>query len=334
MKKKILVIITFLFVFITTGCFGGKDEDVVSKLTKKIENCNSYHITGVLEIINNEDKHTYDIDVSYQKEDNFRVSLKNQINNHEQIILKNEEAVFVLTPSLRKSFKFQSEWPYNNSQSYLLQTVLKDIKNDNNKKVEKKGNSYIITTTVNYSNNKNLVKQKIYVDKNINITKVEVLNEENDVKMKMTYKKTDLKAKFDKKYFDLDENMEYTADENETKETISEIEDIIYPMYMPENTYLDSQDTVALDEGERVILNFTGDSPFMLVQETVKVEDDYVTIPVYGDPEIIGGSVGSVSTNSANWIVDGIEYYAVSDILDNEELMQVVNSINVVPVGK
>ena len=35
--------------------------------------------------------------------------------------------VRVLTPSLNKSFKFQSDWPYNNSQVYLLQTLLSDI---------------------------------------------------------------------------------------------------------------------------------------------------------------------------------------------------------------
>ena len=330
MKKIFIILSMFLLL---CGCGKSKDN-VVKKFQNKIEKSSSYTLKGTMSIVSNEDTFTYNVSASKSKDDYYKVSLINSNNNHEQVILKNKDGVYVVTPDLNKSFKFQSDWPNNGSQSYLLDVLLKDIKNDNNKKVEKKGNSYIITTTVNYSNNKNLVKQKIYVDKNINITKVEVLNEENDVKMKMTYKKTDLKAKFDKKYFDLDENMEYTADEKETKETISEIEDIIYPMYMPENSYLDSQHTVAFDEGERVILNFTGDSPFMLVQETVKVEDDYVTIPVYGDPEIIGGSVGSVSTNSANWIVDGIEYYAVSDILDNEELMQVVNSINVVPVGK
>ena len=35
--------------------------------------------------------------------------------------------VRVLTPTLNKSFKFQSDWPYNNSQVYLLQTLLSDI---------------------------------------------------------------------------------------------------------------------------------------------------------------------------------------------------------------
>ena len=32
----------------------------------------------------------------------------------EQIILKNDEGVYVLSPNLNKSFKFQSKRPYNN----------------------------------------------------------------------------------------------------------------------------------------------------------------------------------------------------------------------------
>ena len=315
-----------------TGCFNKDSNDIVKTLTKKIEKCDSYHITGELEIINHEDSYLYDIDVSYAKEDKFRVSFKNKTNNHEQIILKNDEGVFVLTPSLNKSFKFQSEWPYNNSQSYLLQTVLKDIKNDNSKTVETEKDQYIITTTVNYSNNKNLVKQKIYIDKKGNIKKVEVLNDDNIIKMKMTYNNIDYKATFDKNYFDLNQNMSYNS--KTEVETVKEIEDIIYPMYMPENTYLESQDTVALEDGERVILTFAGDSPFMIVEETVSLEEEYVTIPVYGEPEMFLGTIGSVTDNSASWIVNGIEYYAVSDTLSSDELLQVVNSISVMPVGK
>lgn len=330
MKVKILCA-TVLCCILVTGCFGKKSGDIVSTLTSKVESAKSYHVTGELEIINNEDSYRYDVEVSYKKDDLFRVSLKNQTNNHEQIILKNTEAVYVLTPSLNKSFKFQSEWPYNNSQSYLMQILVKDIKNDKSKKVEEKGDQYIISTTVNYANNKNLKSQKIYLDKKGNIQKVEVLNEEGIVRMRMTYKKIDIGATFDKDYFELNKNMK-TGEV--TEETAKTIDDIIYPMYMPVNTYLESQDIVKKEDGERIILTFGGESPFMLVEETVSVEEDFIVIPVYGDPEILMDTVGSITSNSANWISNGIEYYAVSDVLDGEELLKVVQSISSVPIGK
>ena len=91
-------------------------------------NVESYYMKGNLSIISNEDNYLYDVEVSYEKENKFKVSLTNKVNNHTQIILRNDEGVFVLTPSLNKSFKFQSDWPYNNSQGYLLQSVIEDLK--------------------------------------------------------------------------------------------------------------------------------------------------------------------------------------------------------------
>ena len=39
--------------------------------------------------------------------------VKNKINNHEQIILKMKMCLCI-NAITNKSFKFQSEWPYNN----------------------------------------------------------------------------------------------------------------------------------------------------------------------------------------------------------------------------
>ena len=284
-------------------------------------------------MVNNDDKYAYDVNVSYSADNNFKVSLRNKNNNHEQIILRNEEGVYVLTPSLNKSFKFQSEWPYNNSQSYILQNVISDIKDDNNLKFKTTKNGYILTTTVNYPSNKDLVKQKIYIDKKTNITKIEVLDDDNQVHIKMVFDSIDLKAKYNKKYFTLKENMT-SANIKEEIETTSKIEDIIYPMYIPANTRLTSQDAVEKENGERIILTFDGDKPFMLVQETVSKEDEMTTVLVDGDPLIIADSVAAVNDYSVNWLSNGIEYYVVSSDLNSEELINVAASIAVMPVGK
>lgn len=328
MKKKLLIIL--MTAFLMTGCFNRGKKDVIKELEKKIDGLNSYYIKGELEIINNEDNYTYDVEVSYKKEDNFKVDLINKTNNHEQIILKNSEGVYLLTPSLNKSFKFQSDWPYNNSQIYLLQTLIKDIKNDEEKIIEEIENGYKITTNVNYANNRNLTKQYIYIDKDANITSVEIVNNNNITKMKMKFTKIDLGATYKDDYFDLNKNMKNV----ETETTIKTIDDIIYPMYMPENTYLKSQDTVNLDNGERVILTFAGEKPFTLIEQTVSVTDDYEMTMIYGDPEILLDTIGSITENSVSFISNGIEYYAVSEVLDQKQLLEVVNSISVLPVGK
>lgn len=331
MKKISIICALLLSCCLMTGCFGNKKSDIVADFKKAVDKSKAYHLSGELEIVNNEESYLYTVEVAYKDVDYFRVSLKNKTNNHEQIILKNETGVYVLTPSLNKSFKFQSEWPYNNSQSYLLQTLVKDMTSDSDRTVEVKENETIVTTKVNYSNNKKLTNQKIYFDKNNTLKKVEVLNQDKVAKIKMTFNDIDYKANYDKNYFNLDANLNMSS---KTEQTMKEIDNVIYPMYMPENTYLANEDVVDLDEGERVILTFAGESPFMIIQETVNVDETLTTIPVYGEIEWTGDTIGSMTENTVNWISNGIEYYAVSDVLTSSELLEVVNSISSVPIGK
>ncbi len=330
--KKILILFVMIGSLFLVGCGKYGEKDIIKDLSKKIDNIKGYHLNGILEIVNNEESYLYDVDVSYEKQDKYRVSLKNQTNNHEQIILKNEEAVYVLTPSLNKSFKFQSQWPYNNSQIYLLQTILTDLKNEKDRSFEVKDNNYIFETQVNYSNNPDLVKQKITMDKKLKFKVIEIYNKDDVMQMKMEFKDIDMKASFDDDYFTLKENMNNISNTSDME--TSKIEDTIYPMYLPTNTHLESQDKVTTETGERVILTFNGDKPFMLVQESSAQSKELLTVPMYGEPYMFADTVAALSDNSVTWISNDIEYYVVSDVLSKEELVNVAKSISTIPVSK
>ena len=120
----------------------------------------------------------------------------------------------------------------------------------------------------------------------------------------------------------------------EVEETSKQLEDIIYPMNMPENTYLASENKLDLKDGERVILTFLGDSPFTIIEETVNVSKEVETISMYGEPTLLIDTVGALSDNSITWISNGVEYYATAEVLNENELLDIVKSISVMPVGK
>ena len=284
---------------------------------QNINSIKGYHLVGKLDIYNGDNTYKYDVESSYYK-DKYRVALINKKNNHEQIILKNDDAVYVLNPGLNKSYKFQSRWPENSSQIYLLQSLLGDINNDKNMKLVKKKDSYVIETNLAYSNNKNLVKEKIYLDKNLSIKKVEVYDENNNLQMKFV------------NYVDVNENMNTEAEE--TKETMSSIDDTIYPMYLPSGTYLSSEEQVSKEDGERVILTFSGETPFVMVQETVNLDKEVMSVS--GDPEFITDTVGAISDSSIEFISNGVEYYISSDTMNSHEMIQVAESLSPVAVMK
>lgn len=330
--KKFLGIGVILLLLLT-GCGKYSEKEIVKDLTKNMKSLKGYYLEGIMEIINNEDIYKYDVKVSFKKDDFYKVSLKNQSNNHEQIILKNTDGVYVLTPSLNKSFKFESEWPYNNSQVYLLQSIVNDINNDKSSSFEEKENNYVFTTAVNYPNNRGLVKQEIYLDKNLNMKEIHVLNESGATEIKMTFTNIDKSPTFNDDDFDLTKNLE-TAVIDEVVKPVVSIDDIIFPMYVPNNTSLKAQDTIEYEGGERIILTFGGDKPFVLIEETVSIGDDLEVIPTLGEPTLLIDTIGSLSTNSVSWISNGMEYYIASETLSNEELVMVAKSIGTIPVMK
>lgn len=339
MKRKILIILGCA-ILIFTGCSKDGKNNIVDKLSKKIKDMESYNITGVLSISNNNDTYNYDVNVSYKKKDNYRVSLINKSNGHEQIILKSNGEVYVITPALNKSFKFQSSWPNNNSQIYILDSIIKDIDTDSEKTIDEVDSSYVISSKVNYPNNIGLVKQKVYLDKDANIEKIEVLNSDGIVEMIMKFDRIDDKPVFDDNYFELksiiSNNIDNDSIENKDKkdDKVSKIEDIIYPLYIPSGTVLSQEEKVSKEDGERIILTFEGEKPFLLVEETSSVSDEFSIVPIFGEPEFLNDTVGAITNNSLSWSTGGIDYYLVSDVMGSTELIEIANSISAIPIMK
>lgn len=337
MKKFFSLILVFIFAMCLSGCGKEDKKTVLSKLDKKISSVDGYKLDATMELINNEESYKYDVTVSYKKDNNYRVSLRNKTNNHEQIVLKNNDGVYVLTPALNKSFKFQSKWPYNNSQAYLLQSVLDDMKKDTKLTMKKTNSGYVFKSCVNYKNNINLTYQEVVLDKNLVIKKVTVYDDEKNAQIKVSFNNIDMKAKFKDNYFVLEENMEAIAEIDESQETEQEMESLdeaVYPMYLPDGTYLETEKVIELDEGSRIILTFAGESPFMLVEELVSKQDEMSVIPTSGDLDIFADSIAIIGDSSVSWINDNVEYYLVSSDLSKSELISVAKSISSVPISK
>ena len=320
MKKIIVVLLVCLLVI--TGCGRDDKNSIVNSLDKKIKS--GYKLSGSLNVVNNDENYDYDVDV-YNKGDNYKVVLTNKSNDHTQVILKNKDGVYVLTPALNKSFKFQSDWPYNNSQIYLLGSLVNDIKSDKNSELIEKNNKYIIKSSVKYVSNKKLFNQKIVLGSDKTFEKVIVYDKDGCEAMTMIFDRIDYSYKFKKDEFDLD-NIIDNEDKTDVKET-SSIDDIIYPLYVPDGTKLVNEDKIKKENGERVIMDYDGDKSFLLVEETSDVFNEFTVIPTIGEPYLVMDTLGVMGENSLSWSSNGIDYYLVSDVMDQNELIEVAQSI-------
>lgn len=327
MKKLLLL----LSIVLLTGC-GKIDKDkLVNTFKNDVESSKSYIVESKVEIYSAEDTFSYDVKVFYMDDDYFKVDMVNTLSNHEQIILRNNNEVYVVTPSLNKSYKFVSEWPYNSSQSYILNSLVQDIEEDEEIVFEELEDGYSLKVDVNYPNNDELEYEVLLFDKKMNLKNVVVYDTEDIVSIKVDFNKIDYKANLSKEDFSVDKMIQDNCcnGELDTTEETSKIEDIIYPLYVPANTYLKNREFVNTDNGERVILTFNGDKNFVLIEETSSMSEEFEIIPVYGDPLMLNDTIGALSTNSLSWSVDNVDYYLTSNDLTTSEIMQIADSLTV-----
>lgn len=367
--KKLLVALLSLTLLVS-GCGKTGTENVVKDFTSKVNDSKSYTLKGNMEIYADEETFTYSLEINFLKDYFYKVKMVNQTNNHEQIILRNTDAVYVITPSLNKSFKFQSEWPENSSQAYILSSITTDMNNDAETKVEEVDGNFVIKSKVNYPNNPELSYQKITVDKDNKIKKTEIYDEKDALKMKVTFTSVEYNTNLKEDDFKLEqyikedtntkdtennqtnnqnkneectdeetckEQQECTGDDCETDnapcegdacdEETGAIENILYPLYVPSNTYLSSSDRVETDIGDRIILTFGGEKNFVLVEEKAVMAEEFEIIPVYGDPLIVNDIIGALGANSLTWTKDNISYYLAGNDLTTAELLAIGESV-------
>ena len=94
MKKYFLTILLTTLLFIT-GCTNTNDTKIKNNFIKSIENLDAYYLEGVMNLTNNDDVYQYDVEVSYKNPDYYKVVLTNNANNYSQILIKNDEGVYV-----------------------------------------------------------------------------------------------------------------------------------------------------------------------------------------------------------------------------------------------
>ena len=95
---------------------GKKDAAAVVKDLNEVVGDGKLPGAGVMTLHTGETPQQYKVEVWHQKPSYYRIALTNAKKDVTQIVLRNDEGVFVLTPSQNKSFRFQSDWPDNQGQ--------------------------------------------------------------------------------------------------------------------------------------------------------------------------------------------------------------------------
>ncbi|RIX50773.1 outer membrane lipoprotein carrier protein LolA [Paenibacillus nanensis] len=203
--------IILCFALVLSACGTAKDaESVVKELDKVVNSMESYQGSGTMTLHTGQQPLEYQVEVTYQKPAYYRIKLTNEEKDITQIVLRNDEGVFVLTPKLNKVFRFQSDWPQNQGQVYLYQTLIQSILVDGSRSFAAEEDAYVFDVMANY-NNGSLARQKIWLDKDdLSPVQVEVSDTNATVMVDVKFDSFKFDEKFDKSVFETQANMSAT----------------------------------------------------------------------------------------------------------------------------
>jgi outer membrane lipoprotein-sorting protein len=202
------IVLSFAVVLSGCGLVGKKDSAAVVKdLDKVMNKLDSYHATGKMQLQTGLEPQEYAVEVCYQAPHYYRISLTNEKKDITQIVLRNDDGVFVLTPHLNKSFRFQSDWPENQGQVYLYQSLVQSIMMDNDRQFTSDKEAYVFDVLANYQNG-SLARQKIWLGKKDYAPHhVEVSDANANVMVIVDFNNFEFGKKFEKDSFDMQRNM-------------------------------------------------------------------------------------------------------------------------------
>jgi outer membrane lipoprotein-sorting protein len=210
MRRRIswITAVALFSVIFLAGCGSKNADTIVKDLDKVVGKMESYQGSGTMILHTGQQPLEYKVEVWYQKPQLYRISLTNAKRDITQIVLRNADGVFVLTPQLNKSYRFQSDWPDNQGQVYLYQTLIQSIMTDNSRQFTTDKDSYVFDVMAGNYQNGSFARQKIWLAQNDYAPRhVQVSDANSKVMVEVVFDSFEFGKKFDKSAFDMDKNM-------------------------------------------------------------------------------------------------------------------------------
>ncbi|MEB3103763.1 LolA family protein [Ferviditalea candida] len=345
------------------GCGGKKDANsVVKELDQNVTKMESYKGEGTMVLHTGQQPLKYNVEVWYQNPHYYRVALTNEAKDVTQIVLRNDEGVFVLTPHLNKSFRFQSDWPEKQGQVYLYQSLAKSIVNDTNRQFAAENKAYVFDVAANYQNS-SLVRQKIWLDKNNYAPqRVEVSDPDGNVLVEVSFDSFKFNANFEKDSFDMQRNMtasnlqsmaamvpadggsgkaagdqsQATAQANTKTNSQASSQSsssknqgfgVIEPAYTPMGVALKDMKDLKLGDQAGVMLRYEGNYHYSLME--ARPEAQTVTA-MNGNIVDLGERIGVLlgdQMKTLAWTTGGVEFRLTSGDLPVSEMVNIAKSV-------
>ncbi len=321
LKGKMICVIGAILLFVVL--FITNTTSKPKEFMKDLKKVKSYQVEASMEIRRGEELRTYDLNIYCLKDDvdYYKVSMFDKELNQEQIILRNKDGVFVITPSLNQIYQFEGDWPKNSPKPYMLETIY-DVLQQKDNEIQEKKQMYLVKAKVHYPNDKNYRYQTMYFDEKSNLKSLDISDEQNQSQVKIVFHRIQYDNKLSKDLFAASKDGAKSV--NSTY--IDEADLPLYPMYTKDSQLKNVYELNTQNEVKHIMEY----ADYTIVQTKLKVEEETKTVLM--PYELYDGlqHIGYYDGQSMSMVYGGVEFTIYSNDLHPDEMMEILSSMRVV----
>lgn len=329
-KTKIIIRIAMIavaFLFVLTSCKSkAKVEEDFLEIVNKLD---SYTLEGTLTSTFPTGTKDSKIVVQYLKPDNYYVEITNPETNRTQIIIKNDDGVYVVIPSINKSFQVKSSWPLNSSYPYLLQSLAKDIVGAENVTKTIENDKVVLELPIKLFDDSTAETEKIIFNQKSKMPE-EVLVYDSNKNLLSRFVVTSLKKNADvkKDIFKVATTLETIR--TSYTEPITFDRSISYPSYYPAETYLVKELIRSNGDETYGILTFGGVASYTIIEQYVNDVPVMTTAYCEGSLYVFGSTVVIIGEDNLVFYDNGVEYKIASTNVSVLEMIKMAESLTII----
>lgn len=331
MLKKIIIGVVSFAVLILVGWrlffSQSRVDDQLKNLNTVME---AYHMECNMEIGDGEDIRNFYVCIDFKDGDreNFRISLTDKDINQEQILLRNKDGVYVLTPVLNQVYTFKGDYPLNSPKPYLYHSFIKALESDY--EVDELGDGYLISYNVKYDNQPNWSRQEMKLSKDLKPVWSYVYDVNNQIAVKVLFTKVDFAPTYEDDFFSVDANMNIAKENVSTDHVSTSIDDLpLIPSITSSSSTLKEQTKIVEDGKTSYILTYEGDKSYTVFQTLVEShkEEAYQSITLEGNPLDMMYGIAYTKGKSLSYIYHDVSYEVYSNDLTVAEMVEIVTNM-------
>ena len=247
--------------------------------------------------------------------------------NQEQIIIKNENGVYVMTPSLNQVYEFKGDWPLNSPKPYIYQSML-DLK-ENEYELKKMDDGYIITSKPNFDNKIQWMTQEVKFDKEYKPEYLNIYDSKNNLSLNIVVSKLEINKDFPDDYFNVDLNIQESRTNSSYTNAVTEEELPFLPVNSEVESNLKESSTYEINGSTYYILTYEGSKSFTMVQRLLEDNEQVVSNNIDGKLVDLINGWGIYHDGILTYCYNSVEYNIYSEVLTLDEMIELANGVEV-----